>query len=68
MKLSKMFKNLLEDAGLKEIFLSDDDVEAHKLEIKETQKMLQETQKHHNKPIIKTFEQLRNLLSGDAQT
>jgi hypothetical protein len=30
--------------------------------------MLQESQKAHNKAIAKTFEQLRNLLSGDAQS
>jgi hypothetical protein len=30
--------------------------------------MLQEAQKAHNKAIAKTYEQLRNLLSGDAQS
>jgi hypothetical protein len=30
--------------------------------------MLQDTQKAHNKAIAKTYEQLRNLLSGNAQS
>jgi hypothetical protein len=30
--------------------------------------MLQETQKQHDKAIAKTYEQLRNLLSGDPQS
>jgi hypothetical protein len=64
-KLTRMFKDLLKAAGSKETISSDDDVEAHKLEIKETQKMLQETQKQHNEAIAKMFKLLRNLLSGD---
>ncbi len=68
-KLSKFFKNLLEAVGLKETISSYDDVKAHKLEIKETQKMmLQETQKQHNEAITKTYKQLRKLLSGDPQS
>jgi hypothetical protein len=62
-----MFKDLLKAARSKETILSDDDVEARKLEIKETQKMLQEAQKQHNEAIAKTYELLRNLLSGDLQ-
>ncbi len=62
-----MFKDLLKAAGSKETILSDDDVEARKLEIKETQKMLQEAQKQHNEAIAKTYELLRNLLSGGLQ-
>ena len=41
---------------------------ACKVEIEQTQQMLQESQKAHDKAIAKTFEQLRNLLSGDAQS
>jgi hypothetical protein len=63
-----MLKNLLEAAGSKETVSLDNDVEAHKLEIKETQQMLQETQKQHNKEIAKMYKQLRNLLSGDPQS
>jgi hypothetical protein len=38
------------------------------VEIEQTQQILQESQKAHNKTIPKTYEQLRNLLSGDAQS
>jgi hypothetical protein len=48
--------------------LSDDDVEARKLEIEQTQQMLQEAQKACNKAIARTYELLRNLLFGDMQT
>ncbi len=41
---------------------------ARKVEIKQTQQMHQESQKAHNKAIVKMYEQLRNLLSGDAQS
>jgi hypothetical protein len=41
---------------------------ARKVEIEQTQQMLQEAQKAHNKAIAKTYKQLRNLLSGDAQS
>jgi hypothetical protein len=39
-----------------------------KVEIEQTQQMLQEAQKAHNKEIPKLYKQLRNLLSGDAQS
>jgi hypothetical protein len=58
-----MFKDLLNAAGSKETVSSNDDMEACKLEIKETQKMLQETQKPHYKENAKRYELLRNLLS-----
>jgi hypothetical protein len=48
--------------------LTSVDVTAHKVEIEQTQQMLQEAQKAHNKAIAKTYEQLRNLLSGDVQS
>ncbi len=44
------------------------DVTACKVEIEQTQQMLQEAQKAHNKAIAKLYEQLRNLLSSDAQS
>ncbi len=44
------------------------DVTAHKVEFEQTSQMLQEAQKAHNKAIAETYEQLRNLLSGDAQS
>ncbi len=44
------------------------DVAARKVEIEQMSQMLQEAQKAHNKAIAKTYEQPRNLLSGDAQS
>jgi hypothetical protein len=44
------------------------DVTARKVEIEQTQQMLQEAQKAHNKAITKSHEQLRNLLFGNAQS
>jgi hypothetical protein len=41
---------------------------ARKVEIEQTQQRLQEAQKAHNKAITKMYKQLRNLLSGDAQS
>ncbi len=67
-KLTGMFKDLLKAAGSKDTVLLNDDMEARKLEIEEMQKMLQETQKQRDKAITKTYEQLRNLLSGDPQS
>ncbi len=43
------------------------DVTACKVEIEQTQQMLQEAQKAHNKANAETYKQLRNLLSGNAQ-
>jgi hypothetical protein len=39
-----------------------------KVEIEQMSQMLQEAQKAHDKAIAKTYKQLRNLLSGDAQS
>jgi hypothetical protein len=41
---------------------------ACKVEIEQTQQMLQEAQKAHNKAIAKSYKQLRNLLSSNAQS
>jgi hypothetical protein len=41
---------------------------ARKVEIEQTQQMLQEAQKAHDKAIAKSYEQLMNLLSGNAQS
>ncbi len=38
------------------------------MEIEQTTQMLQEAQKAHNKAIAESYEQLRNLLSGNAQS
>ncbi len=44
------------------------DVTARKVEIEQTTQILQEAQRAHDKAIAKSYEQLRNLLSGDAQS
>jgi hypothetical protein len=62
---SKMLKNLLEAVGSKDTVLMDIDIQACKVEIEQTQQMLQESQKAHEEAIAKVYEQLRNLLSGD---
>ena len=43
-------------------------MQVRKVEIEQTQQMLQESQKAHNKAIAKAYDQLRNLLSGDLQS
>ena len=67
-RLSKTLKSLLETTGSRDIVLTDVDIQACKVEIEQTQQMLQESQKAHDKAITKMYEQLRNLLSGDAQS
>jgi hypothetical protein len=54
--------------GSQDTILASVDVMAHKVEIEQTQQMLQEAQKAHNKAIAESYAQLRNLLSGDAQS
>ncbi len=44
------------------------DITARKVEIEQTSQMLQEAQKAQDKAIAKTYKQLRNLPSGDAQS
>jgi hypothetical protein len=44
------------------------DVTACRVEIEQTQQMLQEAQKAHDKTIAELYEQLRNLLSSNAQS
>jgi hypothetical protein len=65
-KRSGALKNLLEAVGSQDTVLMDIDVQARKVEIEQTQWMLQEAQKAHDKAITKTYKQLRNLLSGDV--
>ncbi len=67
-KLTGTFKDLLKAAGSKDTVSLDNEVETCKLEIKETQKMLQEAQKQQDKAIAKTCEQPRSILSSDAQS
>ncbi len=65
---SKALKNLQEAAESRDIVSTSVDVTTRKVEIKPTSQMLQEAQKAHNKAITKSYEQLRNLLSGNAQS
>jgi hypothetical protein len=46
----------------------DVEVQARKVEIEQTQQMLQESQKAYDKAIAKAYKQLKNLLSGDFQS
>jgi hypothetical protein len=65
---SKALKNLQEAMESRDTVSTSVDVTARKVEIEQTSQMLQEAQKDHDKAIAKTYEQLRNLLSGDAQS
>jgi hypothetical protein len=67
-KRSVALRNLQEAAGSQDTVLTNIDVTACKVEIEQTQQMLKEAQKAHDKAITKMYEQLRNLLSSDAQS
>jgi hypothetical protein len=61
-------KNLQEAAELQDTISTTVDVTARKVEIEQTQQMLQEAQKAHNKAIAELYKQLRNLLPGNVQS
>jgi hypothetical protein len=65
---SEALKNLQEAAESRDIVLTSVDVTACKVEIEQTSQMLRESQKAHNNATAKLYEQLRNLLSGNAQS
>jgi hypothetical protein len=65
---SEVLKNLQEAAESQGNVSTSVDVTARKVKIEQTQQMLQEAQKTHDKAIAKSYEQLRNLLSRDAQS
>ncbi len=67
-RLSKALKNLREAAESRDTISTSVDVTARKVEIEQTHQMLQEAQKAHDKAIAETYEKLRNLLSGNAQS
>jgi hypothetical protein len=67
-KWQEALKNLLEATGSQDTISMSIDVTARKVEIEQTQQMLQEAQKAHDKAVTKLYEQLRNLLSDDAQS
>jgi hypothetical protein len=61
-------KNLQEAVESEDTVSTSVDITARKVEIEQTQQMLQEAQKAHDKAIAKLYKQLRNLLSGNAQS
>ncbi len=65
---SEALKNIQEATESRDTIPTSVDVTACKVEIEQTTQMLQEAQKAHDKAIAKSYEQLRNLLSGDAQS
>jgi hypothetical protein len=65
---SEALKNLQEATHFWNTVSTSVDITACKMEIDQTQQMLQEAQKAHNKAIAETYKQLRNQLSGDAQS
>jgi hypothetical protein len=65
---SKALKNLQEAAESQDTILTTVNVTARKVEIGQTQQMLQEAQNAHDKAITKSYKQLRNLLSSGAQS
>ncbi len=67
-KWSGALKNLLEAAGSQDTVSTNVGAQACKVEIEQTQEMLKEAQKAHDKAIAETYKQLRNLLSCDAQS
>jgi hypothetical protein len=67
LRQSKILKNLLEAAGSQDTVLTTVDVTAHKVEIEQTQQLLQDFQKSHDKAIAKVYKQLQNLLSRNPQ-
>ncbi len=67
-KQSEALKNLQEATGSQDTVSMSVDVTAHKVEIEQTQQMLQEAQMAHDKAIAESYKQLRNLLSGNAQS
>jgi hypothetical protein len=65
---SEALKNLQEAVESRDTIPTSVDVTARKVEIEQMVQMLQEAQKAHNKAIAELYKQLRNLLSGDAQS
>ena len=68
LRQSKMLKNLFEAARLRDTVLTNVDVQACKVEIEQTQQLLQDFQKAHDEAIAKVYKQLRNLLSSNPQS
>jgi hypothetical protein len=67
-KQQAALKNLQEASESQDTVLTSFDITACKVEIEQTTQMLQESQRAHDKAIAESYKQLRNLLSGDAQS
>jgi hypothetical protein len=67
-KRQEVLKNLHEASESRDTVLMSVDITARKVEIEQTTQMLQESQRAHDKAIAESYEQLRNLLSHDAQS
>jgi hypothetical protein len=65
---SEALKNLQKATESRGTVSTTVDVTACTVEIEQTQQMLQDTQKAHNKAIAELYEQLRKLLSNNAQS
>jgi hypothetical protein len=68
LRQSKILKNLLEAAGLRYTVLMDVDITACKVEIEQTQQLLQDFQKAHDKAITIVYKQLQILLFSNLQS
>jgi hypothetical protein len=68
LRQSEILKNLREAVGLRDTVLTDVDIQAHKMEVEQTQQLFQESQKANGKAIAKVYKQLRNLMSGNLQS
>ncbi len=66
-KWQAALKNLQEASEPRDAVLTSVDITDCKVEIEQTTQMLQEAQRAHDKAIAESYEQLRNLLTGDAQ-
>ncbi len=67
-KRQEVLKNLQEASESRDTVSTPIDIMACKVEIEQTTQILQESQRAHDKAIATLYEQLRNLLSGDAQS
>jgi hypothetical protein len=63
----KLKKAVLRQSGSQDTVLRTVGITARKVEIEQTQQLLQDFQKAHDKAIVKVYEQLQNLLSVDLQ-
>jgi hypothetical protein len=67
-KWQAALKNHQEASESQDTVSTSVDITARKVEIEQTTQMLQESHRAHDKAIAESYVQLRNLLSGDAQS